>query len=350
MQTMRAAVLNNVGILEVENVPVPVPAEDEVLVKVSACGVCGSDLPRILTTGTYHFPTIPGHEFGGKIQSVGNDKYNDLIGRKVAVNPLIPCHHCEMCEVGKFSQCKEYDFLGSRSDGGFAEYVKVPVENLVLLPTDFNDKAVAFLEPVTVALHVVQNCQLKFGENVAVFGLGAIGMFIAQWAKIFGAKHVFAIDIDEKKVFLARQLGLADAVCTREADIEKIVYKTIPGVDFVFEASGSAIAFNQGICLLRQSGTLGLVGRPTKAFNIEPQIFEKILRSQLIIRGTWSFESNNFPHNAWKQSAEAIAEGRIQVLPLISHTFSLNKTLAAVKLMAERQDFYSKILILPEMK
>lgn len=347
MEMMKAAVLKDIGILETEKVPKPIPNTGEVVVKVSACGVCGSDLPRILTTGTYHFPTIPGHEFGGWIYTVGDKKYHDFVGRKVAVNPLIPCRHCEMCEVGRFSQCKNYDFLGSRSDGGFAEYVKVPFENLIFLPKDFDDKAVAFLEPVTVALHVVQNCQLRFGENVAVFGLGAIGMFIAQWAKVFGAAHVFAIDIDEKKVGLAKKLGLKDAICLCSADIKKIIYEKTSGVDFVFEASGSMAAFKQGISLLRESGTMGLVGRPTSNINLEPNIFEKILRSQMKIQGTWSFEAKNFPHNAWKQSAEAIVTGNIQVLPLISHTFPLEQTMDAINLMAERKEFYSKVLILP---
>ncbi|WP_196596185.1 galactitol-1-phosphate 5-dehydrogenase [Pectinatus frisingensis] len=344
MQTMKAAVLKNIGTLEIEEVPIPVLGENDALVKVSACGICGSDLPRILTKGTYHFPTIPGHEFGGRVQKVGSEKYNELVGLKVAVNPLIPCHHCDMCEIGKFAQCEQYDFLGSRSDGGFAEYVRVPVANLILLPEIFDERATAFLEPVTVALHVVQNCNMEFGVKAAIFGLGAIGMFVAQWVKAFGAKRVFALDIDEHKVQLAKQLGLKDAFCIKNVNIDEI----IPKVDFVFEASGAASAFYQGISLLRQSGTLGLVGRPTRAVTIEPNIFEKLLRSQLKIQGTWSFEAKNFPYNAWQQSAEAIADGKIKVLPLISHTFGLENVLEAVQLMAEKKEFYSKVLILPD--
>ncbi|WP_196594819.1 galactitol-1-phosphate 5-dehydrogenase [Pectinatus sottacetonis] len=344
---MRAAVLKSVGRLEVEDVSIPDLGTEDVLVKVSACGICGSDLPRILTTGTYNFPTIPGHEFGGKIYSVGSKKYNYLIGKKVAVNPLIPCYHCEMCEIGMFEQCRQYDFLGSRSNGGFSEYVKVPIKNIVLLPEAFDDKAVVFLEPSAVALHVVQNCRLKFGENVVVFGLGAIGMFIAQWAKAFGAEHVFAIDIDEKKVILAKQLGLQNAYCSLNTDIKKVINELTEGVDFVAEASGSATAFKQGISLLRQSGRLGLVGRFISNVMLEPQIFEKILRLQLCIQGTWSFETKKFPYSAWKQSVNAIVEGKIKVMPLISHTFPLEKIMQAVKFMSDRKNFYSKILILP---
>lgn len=344
---MKAAVLHAPGCLQIEDVPVPVPGKNEVLVKVLACGVCGSDIPRIVKTGTYHFPTIPGHEFGGMVCRTGSEEYQYLVGKKVAVNPLIPCYECEMCEVGKFAQCKQYDFLGSRSHGGFAQYAKVPVKNLIVMPDQLDDKATAFLEPVTVALHVVQNCQLRFGENVAVFGLGAIGMFIAQWAKAFGAAHVFAIDIDEKKVALAKAVGLDEAICSGQEDIEKTIGEKTGGVEFVFEASGSEIAFSQAIHILRQSGTLGLVGRPTRNLSVAPQVFEKILRSQLTIKGTWSFESVNFPHNAWKQSTAAIDKGQIQISQLISHCFSLERTMEAIELMAKQKEFYSKILIIP---
>lgn len=344
---MKAAVLHAPGCLKIENVPIPVPEKNEVLVKVLACGVCGSDIPRIVKTGTYHFPTIPGHEFGGIVCRTGSEEHQYLVGKKVAVNPLIPCYECEMCEVGKFAQCKQYDFLGSRSHGGFAQYAKVPVKNLIVMPDQMDDKATAFLEPVTVALHVVQNCQLRFGENVAVFGLGAIGMFIAQWAKAFGAPHVFAIDIDEKKVALAKAVGLDDAICSGQEDVERVIGEKTDGVEFAFEAAGSETAFAQAIHLLRQSGTLGLVGRPTRNLSVAPQVFEKILRSQLTIKGTWSFEAVNFPHHAWGQSAVAIDKGQIQISPLISHCFSLERTMEAIELMSRRKEFYSKILIMP---
>ena len=115
------------------------------------------------------------------------------------------------------------DFLGSRNDGGFAEYVKVSESNLLFVPENVDEEAVAFLEPISVALHVVQNCRVNYGDSVAVFGLGAIGIFVAQWAKAFGAKHVFAIDLDEKKVEIAKSMGLVDALCIGKDDIDAIV-------------------------------------------------------------------------------------------------------------------------------
>ena len=129
-EMMNAAVLHAVGDLRYEQVPVPEVHEGEVLMKVMAAGVCGSDLPRIYEQGTYHFPTIPGHEFAGKI--VAGDP--ELVGRRAAVFPLLPCRKCSSCEVGEYANCKNYDYYGSRRDGGFAEYIAVDKRNLILTP------------------------------------------------------------------------------------------------------------------------------------------------------------------------------------------------------------------------
>ena len=349
--TMKAAVLHGVGDLVCEQVPIPELREKDVLVKVSACGVCGSDIPRVLETGTYHFPTIPGHEFGGTIAEAGSGVSKELCGKRVAVIPLIPCKTCKSCETGQYAQCEHYDFLGSRNDGGFAEYVKVPESNLLFVPENVDEEAVAFLEPISVALHVVQNCRVNYGDSVAVFGLGAIGIFVAQWAKAFGAKHVFAIDLDEKKVEIAKYMGLVDALCIGKDDIDAIVKEKTngTGIDRAFEASGAGAAFKQAISLLRMEGTLGLVGRPVHSLEIENQTFEKILRFQITIKGTWSFEFKEFPHHAWKQSLDAINAGVIKTEPFISHRIPLEDTLKAVKLMKDKSEFFYKILIKPEM-
>lgn len=190
------------------------------------------------------------------------------------------------------------NFLGSRNDGGFAEYVKVPESNLLFVPENVDEEAVAFLEPISVALHVVQNCRVNYGDSVAVFGLGAIGIFVAQWAKAFGAKHVFAIDLDEKKVEIAKSMGLVDALCIGKDDIDAIVKKK----QMEQESTGhlkhqvQVQHLNRQSALLRMEGTLGLVGRPVHSLEIENQTFEKILRFQITIKGTWSFEFKEFPH------------------------------------------------------
>lgn len=349
---MKAAVLHGVDDLRCELVDIPEPGENDVLVKISACGVCGSDIPRILKNGTYHFPTIPGHEFGGTVVETGEKVPKEYMGKRVAVIPLIPCGHCRACEIGQYAQCEDYDFLGSRNDGGFAEYVKVPAANLIFVPDGVEEDSLAFLEPISVALHVIENNRVEYGDNVAVFGLGAIGIFVAQWAKAFGAAHVFAVDLDEEKVRIAKSLGLTDAICAADEDVEQVIREKTggTGVDAAFEASGAPQVFCQAVRLLRTSGRLGLVGRPVRPLEIPVDSFERILRSQLTIKGTWSFEFTDFPHHAWKKSLDALKSGAIRTEPIISHRLPLSRTYDAVRIMSDHTEPFYKILIKPELE
>jgi len=348
---MKAAVLHGIDDLRYEEVDIPVLGDDDVLVKVSACGVCGSDIPRVLTQGTYHFPTIPGHEFGGVVVEAGKNVDEAVLNKKVAVIPLIPCHHCKSCEVGDYAQCEHYDFLGSRNDGGFAEYVKVPKDNILIVPENVAPESTAFLEPICVALHVVSNSKVTFGEDVAVFGLGAIGIFVAQWAVAFGARHVFAIDLDERKVEIAKSLGLKDAICGSIDEVRRIVDEKTKGngCDVVFEASGAPVVFNQAMTLLKQNGRFGPVGRPVDDLVVKNATYETILRKQINIHGAWSFEFKSFPHHAWDTALHALDEGIIKTEPIISHRLPISKTYDAVKLMSDKSEFFYKILILPEL-
>lgn len=346
---MKAANLYKPGDLRVEDVHVPEFGPNDVLVKVLYCGICGSDIPRILTTGTYHFPTIPGHEFSGVVAEMGQNVQKVNIGDRVSIIPLIPCRKCKYCEIGQYAQCENYSFLGSREDGGFAQYVRVPQGNLVKVPAEVSDKSAAMLEPITVAMHAVKNMGVEFGDNVAVFGLGAIGNFVAQWAKSCGANHVFAIDIDPEKVSLAKKVGLKDSICITEVNVNKFIMKETNGlgVDVAFEASGSEIAFAQAVSLVRNFGKLGVIGRPGKDIILKNETFEKILRGQITIKGSWSFEFSNFPHHAWLQSVQAIKNKIIIVEPLVTNIFSLEHIHQGIKILSEKKVFANKILIKP---
>jgi L-iditol 2-dehydrogenase len=352
MPTMKAAVLHAPGDLRVEDVPVPVPGPGEALVRVTACGVCGSDLPRVRTTGTYRFPTIPGHEMAGvveKIMSLSGGAPGPAVGTPVAVVPLIPCRKCKFCQIGEFAQCESYDFLGSRSNGGFAQYVKAPIENLVALPAGTPLEEGALLEPIAVALHAVRNLGVSFGESVAVFGLGAVGNFVAQWARVFGASRVYGIDISAAKVEAAHGVGLGDAFCANGVDVGQHLRELSggAGVDVAFDASGSVAAINQAIGSLRPFGRLGLLGRPSKGALIELTSFEKILRAQITVRGTWSFQMAAFPRHPWAEAVTSLVCGSIKAAPLVTHRFTLEKTAQAIEMMASGLEEYHKVLVLP---
>jgi L-iditol 2-dehydrogenase len=354
MKTMKAAVLHAPNDLRVEDVPVPAPGPGEALVRVTACGVCGSDVPRVRTTGTYRFPTIPGHEMAGTVERIvpGGSAVPGIpvcAGDSVAVVPLIPCGACRFCAIGRHAQCERYDFLGSRSDGGFAQYLKAPIANLVPLPRGVGAEEGALLEPITVALHAVRNLGLAWGESVAVIGLGAIGAFVAQWAKVFGASSVFGLDISAEKVETARRIGITEAyrvdAGSAAAELERRTGGD--GVDVVFEASGAPLSLDQAIACLRPFGRVGLLGRPASAVQIAAPSVERVLRRQLTIQGTWSFELAAFPSHPWAEAAEALARGALRAAPLVTHRVTLDELPAAIEMMASGKEHFHKVLVLP---
>ena len=223
-QTMRAALLHAPGDIRVEEVRVPEPAPREALVRVAACGVCGSDIPRMLRPGgAYHLPLICGHEFSGHVVALGAElaaagtvKEGDL----VAVPPLIPCRRCTPCSQGHFSLCEDYDYFGSRRAGAYAEYVAVPEGNLMVLPANLDPRAAAMLDPAAIALHAIWRTKLRTGHRVAVVGAGPIGLFAIQWALLAGASEVLSIDVSEQKAAMALEAGATHTATTPERAVE----------------------------------------------------------------------------------------------------------------------------------
>ena len=185
---MKAVVLYGQEDIGIEEVDRPKIGDDEVLVRVRATGVCGSDMPRVLGTGAHYYPIILGHEFSGQVAEIGSKVSNVAVGDKVSGAPLMPCHKCIDCSKGHYSQCKNYSFIGSRTSGSWAEYVKMPAINAVKLPDELGFVEGAFLEPITVALHGLFVMDFKGGTDLAIVGMGTIGLLTLQCAKALGAK------------------------------------------------------------------------------------------------------------------------------------------------------------------
>ena len=205
---MKAYVLHDINDLRYDEIEIPKCPENWAIVRVKAAGICSSDIPRIFYKGTYHFPTIPGHEFAGIVHSVGNSKDEYLIGKHVGVFPLIPCRKCTQCQKGHFEMCANYDYVGSRRDGGFAEYVAVPIWNLIPLASNINFTSAAMLEPLSVALHAMKMGNISEGQSVGIIGTGMIGISAAQWAKRLGADKITVIGRNKSKGSLVESLNL----------------------------------------------------------------------------------------------------------------------------------------------
>ena len=165
---MKAWVLHNIGDIRFDGVEEPTLREQEVLVKVRAAGICGSDIPRIYQTGAYSHPLIPGHEFSGEVVKVGALADTALQGQRVGIFPLIPCRTCPPCRKMQYEMCRSYSYLGSRQDGGFAEYTAVPQENLIPIPDSVTFEDAAMLEPMAVAVHAMRRIGVNADDHVAI--------------------------------------------------------------------------------------------------------------------------------------------------------------------------------------
>src|SRR5574344_3149512 len=217
---MKASVLYGIDDLRyVEDYSTPVLKDNEVMVKVKAAGICGSDVARVLKNGTYHFPTRRSSDLSGEICEVKDKKDDALIGKRVSVFPLKPCFECENCKQGDYEMCEHYDYLGSRCDGGFAEYVAVPKWNLCFLPDCISFESAAMFEPSSVAMHALRRSGLKIGDSIAIVGPGTIGIILCQLAKIAGAGQVFLIGRSKEKLDFARKMGVEDVFNSSKGDV-----------------------------------------------------------------------------------------------------------------------------------
>ena len=346
---MHAVVLHAPGDLRYETVPVPEVGPGEVLIRVAACGVCASDVPRVLTVGAHRMPLIPGHEFAGEIVERAADVVGLDVGQRVAVFPLIPCHRCRYCEAGAYEVCDAYGYLGSRSDGAFAEFVKAPAWNALPVPEGVPLEHAALTEPVAVALHAVTRFGVAKGEVVAVLGAGPIGLLVAQWARALGAGQVLLADIVPEKLEMAAGLGFASCINAQTTDPVAAILEATggAGADLVIEAVGVPQTVAQSVQMARKLGHVVIMGNPSADVALPQRVAHDLLRKQLTIKGTWNSTYAPRPPSDWHEALAAMRDGTIQVGPLITHRFPLVRVREAFDLLASRRELVGRALLLP---
>lgn len=344
---MEAAVLYAPGDLRVEKVHTPAAlVTGEVLVKVRAAGICGSDLDRVMKAGTYKFPTIPGHEFCGEIEEVGLNVSKFKKGDRVAVAPIMPCFKCEFCQQGNYGQCDDYNFLGSRTDGGFAQFVNAPVRNLIKIPDGVSFIEGATIEPAAVTLHGIKKVGINAGDSVAVLGCGAIGLFAVQFAKILGATKIIAVDIEPEKLELAKEIGADICINAADGDVVKAIKELTSGkgVNVAVETAGVSITQEQCLRAAKKQGRILYLGTAHKDVVIPPKSFECIVRNEITIVGAWNSYSAPFPGVEWHAALDYIKAGKLKIMPLISHTLKLSEAPKVFKELVDRKYKFNKVI------
>lgn len=328
IKTMHALSLFSVGDLRLCEIPVPECKDDEVLIKIKNCGICGSDIGRVFVNGTYHFPTVPGHEFSGQVIY---DKKGEWTGKKVAVFPLLPCFKCEMCKKERYAECSDYDYYGSRRDGAFAEYIAVKKFNLVGIPENVSYEEAAMCEPTAVATHALNTSGLKEGQSLLISGAGPIGLIIGQLARSRGAKKVAYIEIDKTKIDFLTKLGFE-------------LFDGKEKFDVAIEGTGASAALAKLLGAVSPFSTVVLMGNPGKEIVLSQQTYWKILRGELTLKGIWN-SSYAERQNDWKSALKSVSEGNVNLKELITHKVPLEGVFDALKKMRDKTEFFCKVMI-----
>lgn len=304
---MRAAVLEDKMKWVIREVPDPVLDKDEVLIKVKYCGICGSDF-HIYREGA---AVGSGHEVSGDVVEVGPDVRGWRVGDRVAIEPCISCGECDWCKRGGTGLCEQYYVALLQFKGAFSTYAKAKYHYLHKLPDELSYEDAALVEPTTCALHAIRLSGMKEGDVVAVLGLGPIGQLVARVARILGAKAVYASEISQSRIQLARSVvdEVVDAGASNPVDrILELTYGK--GADVVFECAGSVMTTQQSIFLVKTSGTIIIAG-----ICFEPV---ELPISQINLRGLTVKGSICFSEGDFASAFNLIKDKRIDVAPLIT--------------------------------
>lgn len=351
---MNAWVLEDINDFRYEEVENPELKKDWVIVKVKAAGICGSDIPRVYQTGAHVKPLIIGHEFSGQVEQT-NEEDSDWIGKRVGIFPLIPCGKCGPCTNKQYEMCRNYNYLGSRCNGGFAEYVAVPKANLIELDDKVTFEQAAMLEPMAVAVHsmrrgfsLLDDVSKLADATVAVCGLGTIGLLLVMFLKQAGVKNILVAGNKEFQKQQVTKLGIPEnAYCNiKDCDlVEWIKEKTNgDGVDLFFECVGKNETVNQAIDAAKPAAGVVLVGNPYSDMNFEKNLYWKILRNQLKVTGTWNSSFTGDEDDDWHYVVKCLADGSVNPEDLISHRYSLEDIIKGFEIMRDKTEDYVKIM------
>ena len=346
---MKAWVLHDIGDIRFEEIPEPSLQSGEVLVRVADAGICGSDIPRTYDTGAHVHPLVIGHEFSGTVEKLSDGVPAEWMHRRVGVFPLIPCGKCGPCQKRKYEMCRHYDYIGSRRDGAFGEYVRVPARNLIALPDGVSMREAAMLEPMAVAVHAIRRASGEFAlakdAKIAVLGLGTIGLLTVMFLLDAGYENLYVIGNKEFQLAQAVKIGIPYEKCcnSRKQDMRQWL-ANIAGAELVFECVGSSECILRSVEAAAPGGTVMAVGNPASDIRFDRQTYWKILRNQLSVLGTWNSSFTGEVSDDWHYVLQRLESGYIKPENLITRLLPLSELEEGLLIMRDKKEDYVKVM------
>ncbi len=330
---MRAVVIDQPGTIAVRDVPDPVAAEGQVIVRVDACGVCGTDVH--IVDGEFPptpYPIIPGHEFSGELVDLGPTPPDGLsVGDRVAVDPSLFCGRCDDCRRGRGNLCLNWGAIGDTVDGAFAEFVVVPAANVYQLPSSMDSRSAALVEPLSCTVHGVRRLGPVLGESVLVVGAGTMGLLLLQLLVRAGACRLVVVDRVASRRDAAKALGATDAVnAIGDLDGEKF--------SAIVDVTGSVAAIEEAFASVQRGGRLLIFGvAPAGAMaRVEPF---RIYNDEITVIGSMAVL------HSYGAALEMMASGAIETSPLLTHALPLDEFAEALSMVRGGRGI--KVHILP---
>lgn len=337
---MLQQVMTAPGVIEFREMPRPIAAEGQVLVRIMRIGICGSDIH------VYHgkhpftrYPVTQGHEVSGRIEAVGSGVEGLSVGQKVTIEPQVCCGHCYPCTHGKYNLCEELKVMGFQTTGTASEYFTVDAAKVTPLPETMSYDEGAMIEPLAVTVHAAKRFPELKGARVAILGCGPIGILLMQSCKALGAASVLVTDVSDYRLSVARSVGADYAVNTGETDMEQALRDAFGSdkADVIYDCAGSDITMGQAIRCARKGSTIVLVA-----------VFSKLASVDLAVLNDHELELNTsmmYRHEDYVDAIRLVSEGKVQLRPLMSRHFAFRDYLKAYQYIDENREMTMKVII-----
>ncbi|MCD6509828.1 MAG: zinc-dependent alcohol dehydrogenase family protein [Thermoprotei archaeon] len=343
MTDLKALVLRGVRDIRLEGVPKPEAHKGELLLKVGGCGICGTDIHFYKGEWKVKLPLIPGHEFSGIVESVGEGVKGFKPGDHVVAEPNITCGECMYCRMSSRNFfCVNLKAIGVDINGAFAEYVKVPAKNAYLIPPNMPLEEAALIEPLACCIRGLDNVGIEVGDTVAIVGTGPIGLLLIQLVRMWGAVKVYAMDLLDERLRIAKDLGADVTINPSREDPREVIMSETEGmgVDVAIEAVGSPKAIDTALNVVRRGGRLLIFGvSPQDAvWNVRPfELYDKELLICTSYRSPFTFQ----------RAVRVAASGRIAFKPIISHVLPLERGPEIFARLDKREPGIIKVVLKP---
>lgn len=326
------------------DLPIPTVGSRDVLVKVKAAAICGTDM-HILAWTPYAQARVPvpmvfGHEFSGTIVAIGDEVHEFSVGDRVAGETHIPCNHCYQCKTDNRHICENMKIIGVQAPGAFAQYISFPADCAYRFGDSLSFRHAAMLEPMGVAVHGI-DCGSVAEKDIVIYGCGPIGLMAVGAARVFGAKTITAIDIYDRKLTVASKMGADYIINSQTVDaVAEIHQRVRQGVDVVIDYTGNPNAINAGFDMLRKGGRFVMVGLPSADMSFS--FTDKVIYKEATVVGV----TGRKMYETWKQCEHVLADPRFDLEQIVGGVYSLKDYQEAFH--AIESGVPGKMLLVPE--